>query len=129
MRKRGVFVSEKHCKYVSPLSGRYASEKMQYLFSEDFKFTTWRKLWIALAKAQQQLGLKITDKQIAEMEKHCNDINYDVAAECEKQVRHDVMSHIFAFGVQCPNAKPIIHLGATSCFVGDNTDIIILKRS
>lgn len=122
-------MSEKHSGYISPLSGRYASKEMQYLFSDDFKFITWRKLWIALAKAEKQLGLDIEDHQIAEMEANCENINYDVALEREKEIRHDVMSHIYAFGVQCPSAKPIIHLGATSCYVGDNTDIIILREA
>ena len=115
--------------YISPLSTRYASAQMQYLFSEDFKFKTWRKLWIALAKAEKELGLNISDAQIAELEAHRDDINYEVAEEREKQVRHDVMSHIYAYGKQCPQAEPIIHLGATSCYVGDNTDIIILKNA
>ena len=127
--KRGAFVSDSHKKYTSALSGRYAGEEMQYIFSDDFKFSTWRKLWVALAKAEKELGLNITDAQIKEMESHISDVNYDVAAEREKQVRHDVMSHIYAFGVQCPEAAPIIHLGATSCYVGDNTDIIILREA
>lgn len=116
-------------KYISPLSTRYASDEMQYLFSEDFKFRTWRRLWISLAEAQQKLGLNITDEQIAQMKAHQDDINYDVAEAREKQVRHDVMSHIYAFGKQCPAAEPIIHLGATSCYVGDNTDVIILQQA
>ena len=115
--------------YENPLNTRYASEEMQYLFSPDKKFSTWRKLWVALAKSEQELGLDITDEQIAEMETHIYDINYDVAKEREKKVRHDVMSHVYAFGVQCPKAKPIIHLGATSCYVGDNTDIIIMHEA
>ncbi len=115
--------------YESPLNSRYASEEMQYIFSPDKKFSTWRKLWIALAKSEQELGLDITDEQIAEMEAHIYDINYDVAKEREKQVRHDVMSHVYAYGVLCPKAKPIIHLGATSCYVGDNTDIIIMYEA
>ena len=115
--------------YISALSGRYAGEDMQYLFSDEFKFSTWRKLWIALAKAEKQLGLDITDEQIDEMQAHIYDINFDVATAREKEVRHDVMSHVFAYGVQCPKAAPIIHLGATSCFVGDNTDVIILKEA
>lgn len=122
-------MADNHSTYSSALSGRYASKEMQYVFSDDFKFTTWRKLWVALAKAEQQLGIDITDAQIAEMESHINDINYDVAAEREKEVRHDVMSHVYAYGVQCPNARPIIHLGATSCYVGDNTDIIIMRQA
>ena len=122
-------MSDNHSKYVSALSGRYASSEMQYLFSDDYKFMTWRKLWVALAKAEKKMGLSITDEQIMEMEAHITDINYDVALAREKEVRHDVMSHVYAFGVQCPIAEPIIHLGATSCFVGDNTDIIILREA
>lgn len=114
--------------YISPLSTRYASKEMQYIFSNDFKFKTWRKLWIALAKAEKELGLAITDEQISEMETNKDDINYDIAEAREKEVRHDVMSHIYAFGIQCPKAKPIIHLGATSCYVGDNADIIAMKK-
>jgi len=110
--------------YESPLCGRYASKTMQHIFSSDFKFSTWRKLWIALAESEKELGIDITDKQIAQMKSHIYDINYDVALAREKECRHDVMSHVFAFGVQCPDAKPIMHLGATSCYVGDNTDII-----
>ena len=116
-------------KYISPLSTRYASEQMQYLFSEEFKFKTWRKLWIALAKAERELGLNITRKQIAQLEAFQDDINYEVAQAREREVRHDVMSHIYAYGKQCPEAEPIIHLGATSCYVGDNTDIIIMKKA
>ena len=115
--------------YISPFSTRYASQEMQHIFSENFKFRTWRRLWIALAKAEKELGLPITDEQIAEMEAHRDDINYDVAEAREKEVRHDVMSHVYAFGVQCPHAEPIIHLGATSCYVGDNTDVIILREA
>lgn len=115
--------------YVSPLGQRYASKKMQYLFSPDKKFTTWRKLWIALAESEKELGLMITDEQIAELKAYQDDINYDVAKEREKIVRHDVMSHVFAYGEQCPNAKGIIHLGATSCYVGDNTDLIIMYEA
>ena len=113
--------------YVSPLSQRYASREMQYIFSPDMKFRTWRKLWIALAETEKELGLPITEEQIEEMKAHADDINYDVAREREKLVRHDVMSHVYAFGVQCPKAKGIIHLGATSCYVGDNTDIILMR--
>ncbi len=116
-------------RYVSPLSERYASKEMQYIFSPDKKFRTWRRLWIALAETEQALGLAITDEQIAEMKVHQDDINYDVAKEREKVVRHDVMSHVYAYGVQCPKAKPIIHLGATSCYVGDNTDIIVMTEA
>lgn len=115
--------------YESPLNSRYASKEMQYLFSPDKKFSTWRRLWIALAESEQELGLDITDEQIAEMKAHIEDINYDVAQAREKEVRHDVMSHVYAYGVQCPKAKPIIHLGATSCYVGDNTDIIIMTEA
>lgn len=115
--------------YISPLSTRYASKEMQYIFSQNFKFRTWRRLWIALAKAEKELGLNITDEQIAEMEAHRDDINYDVAEAREREVRHDVMSHVYAYGVQCPKAEPIIHLGATSCYVGDNTDIVILREA
>ena len=113
--------------YVSPLSTRYASREMQYLFSEEHKFRTWRKLWIALARAERQLGLNITAEQIEELEAHAEDINFEVAREREKQVRHDVMSHVYAYGQQCPKAVGIIHLGATSCYVGDNTDVLILR--
>ena len=116
-------------KYQSPLSERYASKEMQSLFSPHMKFCTWRKLWIALAQSEQELGLNITDDQINEMIEHAEDINYDVAKEREKVVRHDVMSHVYAYGQQCPKAKGIIHLGATSCYVGDNTDIIIMANA
>ena len=115
--------------YESPFGTRYASKEMQYLFSAEFKFKTWRRLWIALAKAEKELGLEITDEQIAELEAHQDDINYEVAEEREKEVRHDVMSHVYAYGVQCPKAKGIIHLGATSCYVGDNTDIIVMTEA
>lgn len=114
--------------YTSPFSARYASKEMQYVFSPDFKFKTWRKLWIALAEAEKELGLDITQEQIDEMKAHAGDINYDVARAREKEVRHDVMSHVYAFGVQCPKAEPIIHLGATSCYVGDNTDVITMRE-
>ena len=113
--------------YTSPLSTRYASKEMQYLFSDNNKFRTWRKLWIALAKAEHKLGLNVTQEQIDQMEAHAGDINYDVAEAREKLVRHDVMSHVYAYGQQCPDAEAIIHLGATSCYVGDNTDILILR--
>ncbi|MEA5057840.1 MAG: adenylosuccinate lyase [Anaerotignum propionicum] len=115
--------------YLSPFSTRYASKEMQAVFSEGFKFRTWRKLWIALAKAEKALGLEITDEQISELESFKDDINFEVAEAREKVVRHDVMSHVFAYGQQCPTAEPIIHLGATSCYVGDNTDVIILKEA
>ena len=116
-------------RYQSPLSERYASKEMQYIFSPDMKFRTWRKLWIALAQTEQELGLNITDEQIEELKAHQDDINYEVAKERENVVRHDVMSHVYAYGVQCPKAKGIIHLGATSCYVGDNTDIIVMKEA
>lgn len=115
-------------KYQSPLSERYASKEMQYIFSPDKKFRTWRKLWIALAETEKELGLNITDEQIEELKANADNINYDVAKEREALVRHDVMSHVYAYGVQCPKAKGIIHLGATSCYVGDNTDIIIMTE-
>ena len=116
-------------RYVSPLSERYASKEMQYIFSPDMKFRTWRRLWIALAETEKELGLNITQEQIDELKAHAEDINYDVAKERERQVRHDVMSHVYAYGVQCPKAKGIIHLGATSCYVGDNTDIIVMTEA
>ena len=122
-------------RYTSPLSERYASKEMQYIFSQDMKFSTWRKLWIALAETEMELGLSengkpvITQEQIDEMKAHVNDINYDVAKEREKLVRHDVMSHVYAYGQQCPKAAGIIHLGATSCYVGDNTDIIVMNEA
>lgn len=116
-------------RYQSPLSERYASREMQYIFSPDMKFRTWRKLWIALAETEKELGLSITDEQIEELKKYQDDINYDVAIAREKEVRHDVMSHVYAYGTQCPKAKGIIHLGATSCYVGDNTDIIVMTEA
>ncbi len=115
--------------YSNPLCGRYAGSEMQHIFSNDKKFTTWRRLWIALAESEMELGLPITQQQVDELKAHETDINYDVAAQREKLVRHDVMSHVYAYGVQCPNAKGIIHLGATSCYVGDNTDIIIMTEA
>lgn len=115
--------------YESPLSERYADKQMKYLFSPDMKFRTWRRLWIALAQAEMELGLPITQEQINELEAHKDDINYEVAREREKLVRHDVMSHVYAYGEQCPAAKGIIHLGATSCYVGDNTDVIIMTEA
>ena len=118
-----------HDGYISPLSTRYASRDMQYIFSEDFKFRTWRRLWIALAKAENALGLDVTAEQIAQLEAHKDDINYEEAQAREKLVRHDVMSHVYAYGLQCPDAAGIIHLGATSCYVGDNTDIVILREA
>ena len=117
-----------HDKYISPFETRYASGEMQYIFSEDNKFRTWRRLWIALAKAEQAQGLPITDAQIAELEAHADDINYEDAVRREKECRHDVMSHVYAYGLQCPGAKGIIHLGATSCYVGDNTDVIVMRQ-
>ncbi len=117
-----------HDKYISPFETRYASPEMQYIFSEDNKFRTWRRLWIALAKAEKAAGLAITDEQIAELEAHKDDINYEDAIRREKECRHDVMSHVYAYGLQCPKAKGIIHLGATSCYVGDNTDVLVMKE-
>lgn len=122
-------MSDNKSTYISPLSTRYAGKEMQRIFSQDFKFSTWRRLWVALAKAERELGLEITEEQISEMEAHIEDINYDVAESREREVRHDVMSHVYAFGKQCPKAEPIIHLGATSCYVGDNTDIIIMREA
>ena len=122
-------------KYVSPLSERYASEQMQYIFSPDMKFRTWRRLWIALAETEMELGLSqngqpvITQEQIDELKAHAEDINYEVAKAREKEVRHDVMSHVYAYGQQCPKAAGIIHLGATSCYVGDNTDVIVMTQA
>ena len=116
-------------RYQSPLSERYASKEMQYIFSPDMKFRTWRKLWIAISETEKELGLNITQEQIDELKAHADDINYDVAKAREKEVRHDVMSHVYAYGVQCPKAKGIIHLGATSCYVGDNTDIIVMTEA
>ena len=115
--------------YTSPLSERYPSKEMQFLFSPDMKFRTWRRLWIALAETEKELGLSITQEQIDQLKQHQDDINYDVAKAREKEVRHDVMSHVYAYGQQCPNAKGIIHLGATSCYVGDNTDIVIMSQA
>ena len=114
-------------KYDSPLNTRYASSQMQALFSPDKKFRTWRRLWIALAESEKELGLDISDEQITELKKHKDNINYETAEKVEKEVRHDVMAHVHAYGEQCPKAEPIIHLGATSCYVCDNTDIIIMK--
>ena len=114
--------------YESPLSSRYASDQMQYIFSPDKKFSTWRRLWIALARAEMELGLPVTQEQIDQMEAHTTDIDYDLAAQKENELRHDVMAHIHAYGAQCPEAMPIIHLGATSCYVGDNTDVIIMRE-
>lgn len=122
-------------RYTSPLSERYASKEMQYIFSQDMKFKTWRRLWIALAETEMELGLSengkpvISREQIDELKAHAEDINYEVAREREKLVRHDVMSHVYAYGQQCPKAAGIIHLGATSCYVGDNTDIIVMNEA
>lgn len=121
-----IFMNDR---YQSPLSERYASKEMQYIFSPDKKFRTWRKLWIALAETEMELGLPVTQDQIDELKAHQDEINYDVAKQREKEVRHDVMSHVYAYGVQCPKAKGIIHLGATSCYVGDNTDIIVMNEA
>ena len=115
-------------RYNSPLSERYASKEMQYIFSPDMKFKTWRKLWIALAESEMELGLNITQEQVDELKANADNINYDVAKAREKEVRHDVMSHVYAYGQQCPKAAGIIHLGATSCYVGDNTDIIVMTE-
>ena len=118
-----------HDRYISPFSTRYASDEMQYIFSDDNKFRTWRRLWVALARAEMKQGLtNITPEMVAELEAHVDDINYEVAIEREKLVRHDVMSHVYAYGQQCPKAAGIIHLGATSCYVGDNTDIIVMRQ-
>lgn len=115
-------------RYESPLSSRYASERMQYIFSPDKKFSTWRKLWVALARAEMELGLPVTPEQVAELEAHITDIDYDKAAQYEKKLRHDVMAHVHTYGEACPKAMPIIHLGATSCYVGDNTDVILMRE-
>ncbi len=120
-------MSRDYSTYESPFCTRYASKEMQYIFSADKKFSTWRRLWVALARGEMKLGLPVTQEQVDELEAHINDINYDVAEEREKLVRHDVMSHVYAYGQQCPKAKGIIHLGATSCYVGDNTDVIIMR--
>ncbi len=120
-------MSKNHNSYESPFCTRYASPEMQFIFSADKKFTTWRRLWVALARAEMKLGLPVTQEQVSELETHIDDINYDVAEKREKEVRHDVMSHVYAYGQQCPKAAGIIHLGATSCYVGDNTDIIIMR--
>ena len=122
-------MSKNYTGYTSPLSQRYASKEMQYIFSQEKKFRTWRKLWIALAETEKELGLNITEDQIEELKRCADDVNYEVAEEREKVVRHDVMSHVYAYGVQCPKAKGIIHLGATSCYVGDNTDIILMTEA
>ena len=115
--------------YKTPLSGRYASSEMNYLWSNDKKYSTWRKLWIALAKTEQELGIDITNEQIAQMEQNVQNIDYEVVAKREAECRHDVMAHVYEFGTKCPLAKPIIHLGATSCYVTDNTDIILMREA
>lgn len=125
---KGVLFTVNKSIYESPLSSRYASDEMQFIFSPDKKFSTWRRLWVALARAEMELGLPITPEQIQEMEAHLTDIDYDMAAQKEKELRHDVMAHIHTFGTLCPKAMPIIHLGATSCYVGDNTDVIIMRE-
>ena len=119
----------RHDRYESPLSARYASDEMQYIFSPDKKFTTWRRLWVALARAEMELGLPVTQEQVDELAAHIDDIDYDKAAEYEKKLRHDVMAHVHTYGDACPKAMPIIHLGATSCYVGDNTDIILMREA
>ena len=116
-------------KYESPLCSRYASNEMQYIFSPDKKFSTWRRLWVALARAEMELGLPVTQEQLSELEAHVDDIDYEKAAQFEKELRHDVMAHIHTYGLQCPKAMPIIHLGATSCYVGDNTDVILMREA
>ena len=118
----------RHDRYESPLSSRYASDEMQYVFSPDKKFTTWRRLWVALARAEMELGLPVAQEQVDELSAHIDDIDYDKAAEYEKKLRHDVMAHVHTYGDACPKAMPIIHLGATSCYVGDNTDIIVMRQ-
>ena len=115
--------------YVNPLSTRYSGEEMKRIFSDNSKFSTWRKLWVALAESEKELGIGITDEQIAEMKEHIYDIDFERAAEHEHEVRHDVMAHVLTFGEACPKAKPIIHLGATSCYVGDNTDVILMREA
>ena len=116
-----------HDRYVNPLCTRYAGRTMQHIYSDDNKFSTWRRLWVALAESEQELGLPITDEQIRELRAHITDIDYDYAAAREHEVRHDVMAHVLTYGACCPEAKPILHLGATSCYVGDNTDIILMR--
>ena len=115
-------------KYESPLSSRYASDEMLYLFSADKKFTTWHRLWVALARGEMELGLPVSEEQVKELETHAEEVDYEAAARWEKKLRHDVMAHIHAYGEQCPKAMPIIHLGATSCYVGDNTDMILMRE-
>ena len=116
-------------RYESPLSSRYASDEMQYIFSPDKKFSTWRRLWVALARAELELGLPVTQEQVEELEAHLTDIDYERAAYHERRLRHDVMAHVHTYGELCPKAMPIIHLGATSCYVGDNTDIILMREA
>lgn len=120
---------DKYNKYISPFSERYSSKEMQYIFSEEYKFKTWRKMWIALAEAEKEMGLDISDEAIEEMKANKDNLNIEVAKEREKLVRHDVMSHVYAYGLQAPKAKAIIHLGATSCYVGDNTDLITMHEA
>ena len=115
-------------RYESPLSSRYASDEMQYIFSAGKKFSTWRRLWVALARAEMELGLPVTQEQVDELESHLTDIDYEKAAQWEKKLRHDVMAHVHTYGELCPKAMPIIHLGATSCYVGDNTDVILMRE-
>ena len=116
-------------KYITPLSGRYASQEMNSLWSSDSKYSTWRKLWVALAETEKELGIDITDEQIEEMKQNINNIDYDIVSKREKECRHDVMAHVYEFGLRCPKAKPIIHLGATSCYVTDNTDVILMSQA
>ena len=122
-------MAEKHAVYENPLCRRYASREMQEIFSDDRKFSTWRRLWVALAESERELGLNITVEQIAELRAHVDDIDYDVADAREREVRHDVMAHIYAYGKVCPDARAIIHLGATSCYVGDNTDVLLQREA
>ena len=122
-------MNNKYSTYSNPLTERYCSKDMSYIFSPQFKFSTWRKLWIALAEGEKELGINITDEQIEELKAHVNDINFDDAKRIEREVRHDVMSHVQAYGLQCPKAKGIIHLGATSAYVGDNTDVIQMNEA
>ena len=116
-------------KYVTPLSGRYASSEMNQLWSNDSKYSTWRKLWVALAETEKELGIDITEEQIREMKENVNNIDYDIVSQREKECRHDVMAHVYEFGLKCPSAKPIIHLGATSCYVTDNTDVVLMSQA
>ena len=124
-----MVVGMENNKYVTPLSGRYPSDEMNYLWSNDSKYSTWRKLWIALAETEKELGIDITEEQIEEMRQNVNNIDYDIVAKRERECRHDVMAHVYEFGLKCPKAKPIIHLGATSCYVTDNTDVILMTKA